>query len=598
MLDGMSGISDDTSNIMINLIEVILVSTFLYFILNVYRSRNNDELTILPFITAENNKQIDGRIISNTLISEISNIKSILQFNFAPISCKLLYMSNITPTGAHQYINTGENIEGVRFYLPNMISNKEHFEIDTDIGSSTFDEVTLPVVVIQYLKRSLFKKSNGCVSGSLDKNDSGYRIISLLQCDKCYCRDLSCKLNEGKEDCIKLNGLIRDLAFNISYDLINRNYVNKPIVETVKGLEYYTNSIYYYQKYMMDVNSEDLKLACKNCKQCFNVEKSDFLFYLLHNLGILSLNESDFLEAGELFYYANRIKPENSGSLLGIAASLFYRGKYEKSNEYLEKALEISDKKLNEDPKNINEMYMNSAINWNLGEYQKTLDVYSRLIRSNQKDASLWSLKACAHSMLLNQNDDALKAHDKALALEKNNAVIWARKSVFLDNQGNYDEALKICDKALELDSNCPDAWSSRGSILSHKGKNKEAINACDKAIKLVPNSIPAWSIKGLVLGKMSRYDEALEAHNKAKEMNPKRFYVWYNRAHTYLLMGEEELSFQDLAQAVEFNPSSISYLKTDRDFEGLLNKSLLSRLEKEMIKKDNSESNIIHISG
>jgi tetratricopeptide (TPR) repeat protein len=82
-----------------------------------------------------------------------------------------------------------------------------------------------------------------------------------------------------------------------------------------------------------------------------------------------------------------------------------------------------------------------------------------------------------------------------------------------------YAEAIKAYDKAIRLDPNDAAAWYNKGLALSDQGKYDEALKAYDEAIRLNPDFAKAWYAKGAALEAQSNTAAANAALAKAKEL-------------------------------------------------------------------------------
>jgi len=122
------------------------------------------------------------------------------------------------------------------------------------------------------------------------------------------------------------------------------------------------------------------------------------------------------------------------------------------------------------------------------GEYQKALDMFTKAVDANPKDAEAHFFKG------------------NALAL-----------------MGKKQEAIAEWDKAIQLAPNVPQPYFNEGNAYADLGKDKEAVNAYNKAIEKNPTYAKAYYNKSMILSRMGRTQEAQDALAKAHSLAPMR---------------------------------------------------------------------------
>lgn len=91
-----------------------------------------------------------------------------------------------------------------------------------------------------------------------------------------------------------------------------------------------------------------------------------------------------------------------------------------------------------------------------------------------------------------------------------------------LKKQENAEELIKAYDKVLSLNPNDAYAWFNKGLTLGNLGSFQKAIECYDEAIRINPNNVDAWNNKGVAFANIGKFDEAQECFDKAKEINQK----------------------------------------------------------------------------
>ncbi len=147
------------------------------------------------------------------------------------------------------------------------------------------------------------------------------------------------------------------------------------------------------------------------------------------------------------------------------------------------------------------------------GIYLKTLD-----------DRGLESLFLETRGLVLarfGRGEEALAAYDKALAIDRDDAIAHNNRGFILEKLGRDEEALAAYDKALAIDPNYAKAHNNRGVVLERLGRDEEALAAFDKALAINPNDAKAHNNRSFVLEGLGRDREALAALQKACQLDP-----------------------------------------------------------------------------
>ena len=124
---------------------------------------------------------------------------------------------------------------------------------------------------------------------------------------------------------------------------------------------------------------------------------------------------------------------------------------------------------------------------------------------------------------------------DKAMEKDPSNwnamygkGAVWRLKAKDLaaldrryDDVKAYDNALRAYDKAIELNPNNAKLWHEKGNVLKQLDRGNEAIRAFDKSIEIDPGNIKAWYDKGVTLKELAREDEARRCFGKVLELDP-----------------------------------------------------------------------------
>ncbi|MFA7375598.1 MAG: tetratricopeptide repeat protein, partial [Methanothrix soehngenii] len=137
-------------------------------------------------------------------------------------------------------------------------------------------------------------------------------------------------------------------------------------------------------------------------------------------------------------------------------------------------------------------------------------------------------------------HEEAVRAYDKAIEIDPQNATLWLAKGQGLRSMAYgfsgqerttiEEAAIKAYDKAIKIDPNYSDAWGSKGYILLQIASRNKTVNmdvcneslySFDKALELNPKDANAWQGRGTLLLGLNRFEEAIESYDRALESDP-----------------------------------------------------------------------------
>ena len=119
----------------------------------------------------------------------------------------------------------------------------------------------------------------------------------------------------------------------------------------------------------------------------------------------------------------------------------------------------------------------------------------------------------------LGEYEKTLECYDKIIELDPTNKLSWEVKSNYLSGHAKYDEALELWDKAIELNSTEDWPWANKAYCLQDLKRYEEALECWDKAIELEPTNSWYWVGKAGCLKKLGRHDEAGKCFMKSRKL-------------------------------------------------------------------------------
>jgi tetratricopeptide (TPR) repeat protein len=121
---------------------------------------------------------------------------------------------------------------------------------------------------------------------------------------------------------------------------------------------------------------------------------------------------------------------------------------------------------------------------------------------------------------------------------DTNSASFWFEKGNELCNSGMIEEALKAYDHALSIDKTLVDVWNNKGIALASMDKYDEALLCFEEALKISPRHAYTINNKGMILAQQKKYEAALRCFDAAIEVDAYFAGAWYNKSHAMSCLG------------------------------------------------------------
>lgn len=155
----------------------------------------------------------------------------------------------------------------------------------------------------------------------------------------------------------------------------------------------------------------------------------------------------------------------------------------------------------------------------------------------------------------LHRMDEALAAYDRAIALQEDNALAWARKGRALRLMERNDDALAAYDRALQIMPRYGFALRGKGLVLERMGELEAALASYEQATAIKPNEVWNWYNQADVMQSLNRYEEAIPLLKHALDIDPEHHNSWGKLGQVYRLMGQQEEAVYAYEKAIDYEP-------------------------------------------
>jgi Flp pilus assembly protein TadD len=142
------------------------------------------------------------------------------------------------------------------------------------------------------------------------------------------------------------------------------------------------------------------------------------------------------------------------------------------------------------------------------------------------------------------QAEELLRA---AMALDPGNISLGNARGVMLAAMKQYSDAVRCYHEVLACDPNAPEVWMNLGNALTPLNQLKSAIACHRRALALSGGKTPLLHHNlGVSLVEAGRHAEAIVAFNNAIKLDPDQYNVRWDRALSYLYLGNYSQGWAD----------------------------------------------------
>jgi adenylate cyclase len=179
------------------------------------------------------------------------------------------------------------------------------------------------------------------------------------------------------------------------------------------------------------------------------------------------------------------------------------------------------------------------ASDWLESEKRRAVVLLEEAVARAPDFARAWGMLAMARVFLLPIGRDmigerdhvaALRAAERALALDSNCPEAYSALAMLKPAFSNYAEKIRLANKSVALAPN--DAWltAMRGELLLSVGRTEDCIDAYARCVQLEPSVMIFRAGYAAYLGAASRVDEAMQIVNELSARHPNSPLLWMMR--------------------------------------------------------------------
>jgi tetratricopeptide (TPR) repeat protein len=217
-------------------------------------------------------------------------------------------------------------------------------------------------------------------------------------------------------------------------------------------------------------------------------------------------------------------------------------------------AADLCQRALAIDPVHADSLCLMGEICLQLGQFDQAVEWAARAVRTEPKAAYVSTLGTVL--LRAGRLEEALKAFEKAISIEPENAEFWKNFGAVLIDLGHPDQAFLALQQALKLRPRYVDAANLHGLALYKQQRYAEALEYFNLSLEVEPAQADALQVRALVLLNLNRLEEALADNHQSALLNPLDADTPNNLGTVLQKLGryEETLAWYDRAAALRLN--------------------------------------------
>ena len=268
-----------------------------------------------------------------------------------------------------------------------------------------------------------------------------------------------------------------------------------------------------------------------------------------YQVGYLDYLEKDFKGAEAVFGKLAKDYPKDPRGLAGLTEALAAQNRMPEAITEVRKALQS-------DPSNQSLQTFLAHLEVRSKDYDDALRIYSDLLKTNPRDASLMFQMAETYRQKGDLNTAAQYFRQDS-QMAPNNPQPLLALALILEGTGRADQAGPIYEQILKIQPDHPTALNNLAYIKAEKGVDlEEALTMAQRARQKAPNSNEIADTLGWIYIKKNLSEEAVRMFQDLVTKDPGNATFHYHYGLALLQKGDKPATRRELEQALRDNPS------------------------------------------
>jgi tetratricopeptide (TPR) repeat protein len=208
------------------------------------------------------------------------------------------------------------------------------------------------------------------------------------------------------------------------------------------------------------------------------------------------------------------------------------------------------------DPIHADSLCLMGEICLHAGQSDQAIEWVSHAVRADPKAAYVSTLGTVLQRA--GRLGEALKAFEKAISIEPENAELWKNFGAVLIDLNHPDQALLGLQQALKLRPRYVDAANLSGLILYRKERHAEALEFFNLSLEAEPAQADALQLRALVLMNLKRFEQALADNHRSRQLDPRDANTHNNLGTVLQKLGRFQDSLESYDRAIALRPDFV----------------------------------------
>lgn len=319
-----------------------------------------------------------------------------------------------------------------------------------------------------------------------------------------------------------------------------------------------SNSLYHFEKGLLLNQLHELEASLISLDQAVGLKPEGEYYYWR---GIVNQQLRKMSEAENDYESALKKEFEATGLRNNFAIILMEQGKFEKSLEQINKAIELDSSysqaysarsRINFFLFNMEAACKDRSRAIKLG-YNQAFEIPDSVCNGTKETQLLFAANMYAYSNLYSL---AIKSYTSLVKQNYIQSVVYLNRGYCYYQLKKYKKAEKDYLKALEFPNALKDLLFDNLALLYFdQNKFEKSLDYSSKRIELNPENHVPYLDRGLCYRKLKKYEEAERDFNTSLEIKPDFFRAFAYRAFLYLELEQYQKAYEGALKSVSINP-------------------------------------------
>ncbi len=227
------------------------------------------------------------------------------------------------------------------------------------------------------------------------------------------------------------------------------------------------------------------------------------------------------------FEQALKVSPKFGPAMAGLGEAYWRKYRDDRNKKWIDLAISNCQNAVSADPNSAGPYTCLGLVQYEQGQYENAVTQMKHALELDNRDADAYRGLGNAYDQL-GKFAEAEQTYKKAIEMFPQYWAVYNWLGTFYASQANYKEAATMFSKVTKLAPENYRGFSNLGGVLVLEGKYDEAIAAANQSIRLSPN-LDAYCNLGAAYFWQHRYADAVPAFEKARELQNRDVLNWGN---------------------------------------------------------------------